>query len=126
MAALAADSRSLRNTLQLAFCHLLFNVTGILIFYPIPWMRFPIPLARMLGNTTVKYRWFSIFYLITMFFLLPFSVFALSCAGHVVFGLVGIPVAFALFVVVVINIIQSKRKSWLPFTLQTWDWLPMW
>jgi len=126
MAALAADSRSLRNTLQLAFCHLLFNVTGILIFYPIPWMRFPIPLARMLGNTTVNYRWFSIFYLISMFFLLPFAVFALSCAGHIVFGLVGIPVAFTLFVVVVINIIQSKRKSWLPFALQTWDWLPMW
>ena len=126
MAALAADSRSLRSTLQLAFCHLLFNVTGIIIFYPLPFMRFPIPLAKILGNTTVNYRWFSIFYLLTMFFFLPFSVFALSCAGHLVFGLVGIPIAFLLMVVILVNIIQAKRKTWLPLKYQTWDWLPHW
>ena len=126
MAALAADSNSLRNTLQLAFCHLLFNVTGILLFYPIPWMRFPISLARALGNTTVKYRWFPIFYLINMFFLLPFCVFALSSAGPVVFGSVGIPIVIILLFAIVINVIQRKRSDWLPLVLQDWNWLPLW
>jgi sodium-dependent phosphate cotransporter len=50
MAAMASDAGSLRNSLQLAFCHLLFNVTGILIFYPVPFMRFPVVLARGLGK----------------------------------------------------------------------------
>lgn len=126
MAALASDSRSLRNSLQLAFCHLLFNITGILIFYPVPFMRFPISLAKGLGDTTVKYRWFSIFYLIGMFFLLPVTVFALSCAGHDVFAIVGIPVLLFLVLVVLVNIVQSKKPHWMPFRYRTWDWLPVW
>ncbi|KAJ8309274.1 hypothetical protein KUTeg_014148 [Tegillarca granosa] len=56
------------HALQVAFCHLFFNISGILLFYPIPFLRFPIPLAKFLGNETAKYRWFAIFYLILMFF----------------------------------------------------------
>lgn len=125
MAALAADSRSLRNTLQLAFCHLLFNVTGILIFYPIPFMRFPIPMAKLLGRTTATYRWFSVFYLFMMFFLLPMSVFALSYAGTWAFVGIGIPIAAILTFATIINLIQAKKPSWLPLKLQDWNWLPL-
>ena len=89
-------------------------------------MRFPIPLARILGNTTVNYRWFSIFYLLAMFFVLPFSVFALSCAGNLVFAIIAIPVIVILFIVILVNTIQAKRKTWLPLKYQTWDWLPYW
>ena len=124
MAALAADSKSLRNTLQLAFCHLFFNITGILIFYPIPFMRFPIPMAKCLGRTTAKYRWFSIFYLFAMFFMLPFTIFALSWAGKWVFVSVATPFAIIVFTATIVNIIQSKRPSWLPIRFQDWDWLP--
>lgn len=125
MAALAADSRSLRNTLQLAFCHLLFNVTGILIFYPVPFMRFPIPMAKLLGRTTANYRWFSVFYLFMMFFLLPMSVFALSYAGTWAFVGIGIPVAIILIFATIINLIQAKKPSLLPLKLQDWNWLPL-
>ena len=124
MAALAADSKSLRNTLQLAFCHLFFNITGIVIFYPIPFMRWPLPMARMLGNTTAKYRWFSVFYLIFSFFLLPLFVFSLSLAGFWVFIGIGGPLLFIFFIVIIINIIQSKRPSLLPSCLQDWNFLP--
>ncbi|ELU00535.1 hypothetical protein CAPTEDRAFT_50456, partial [Capitella teleta] len=58
--------------------HLLFNISGILLFYPVPCMRVPIKLARIMGNTTAEYRWFAIFYLIVMFFCVPGCVFALS------------------------------------------------
>lgn len=126
MAALAADSKSLRNTLQLALCHLLFNLSGILLFYPIPWMRFPITLAKALGNTTVKYRWFSIFYLAMMFFLLPLTVFVLSSAGPVVFTSVGVPILLVIILAIVITTIQRKKPAWLPRKLQTWNWLPLW
>lgn len=123
---MAADPSSLRNTLQLAFCHLLFNIVGILIFYPIPFMRFPIALAKKLGSTTAKYRWFSVLYLLLMFFVMPLIVFTLSWLGKWYFIGIGGPVAIALAVVVVINVIQAKRPSWLPLKLQNWNFLPIW
>ncbi|XP_015794964.1 sodium-dependent phosphate transport protein 2B [Tetranychus urticae] len=126
LAALTADASVLDNTLQLAFAHLFFNITGILLFYPIPWMRFPIRLAKILGNTTAKYRWFSIVYLLTVFFLLPIFFFLVSLAGPLTFAVV-----FTLFLatissIMLINIMQSRRPSWLPLKLRTWNWLPLW
>ncbi|KAI1280876.1 Sodium-dependent phosphate transport protein 2B [Halotydeus destructor] len=126
LAALAADRRSLRNTLQLAFCHLLFNISGILLFYPIPYTRFPIPFAKLLGNTTAKYRWFSILYLLLMFFLLPLIVFSLSWAGKWYFIGIGGPLLAVIFLASVVNLVQAKHPSWLPLKYQNWNWLPLW
>jgi sodium-dependent phosphate cotransporter len=69
------------RALQVAFCHLFFNISGILLFYPLPFFRSPIAAAKALGNMTAKYRWFSIVYLLVMFFFLPFLVFVLSIPG---------------------------------------------
>ncbi len=68
-------------TPQIALVHLFFNVIGICIFYPVPAMRWPIPLAKALGDKTARYRWFAAGYLVVAFFLLPAAVFALSVAG---------------------------------------------
>jgi solute carrier family 34 (sodium-dependent phosphate cotransporter) len=39
------------EALQVALAHLFFNISGILIFYPIPWMRqWPLRCARALGK----------------------------------------------------------------------------
>lgn len=126
LAALAADSNRIRDTMQLALCHLFFNITGILLFYPIPFMRFPIPLARMLGNITATYRWFSIFYLVSMFFLLPLIVFSLSTLGTAAMVAIGGPVLLLLATVIAINLIQTYHSSWLPLWLQNWHFLPLW
>jgi hypothetical protein len=67
LAALATDGDGLHDALLVAFSHLFFNLFGILIFYPIPLMRFPLPLCKILGNATAKYRWVAIAYLILMF-----------------------------------------------------------
>ncbi len=126
LAALTAEGEDLKNGLQIALCHLFFNITGIVIFYVIPYMRFPIPLAKGLGNITAKYRWFAIFYLIVMFFLFPAAVFGLSYAGWKVLAGVGVPIlAIAIFVIIV-NIIQMKKRHILPKVLQNWDFLPLW
>jgi len=126
LAALAAEPGSLQDTLQLAFCHLFFNISGILLFYPIPFTRFPIPLARTLGNVTAEYRWFSVFYLIMMFFLLPLVVFGLSLISFWALLGIGGPLLLLFLAVIIINIIQRKRRSWLPLILQNWDFLPLW
>lgn len=124
LAAFAADPKQLQYSLQIAFCHLFFNLSGILLFYPVPFMRFPLPLAKHLGNITAKYRWFAIFYLLLMFLLLPGFVFALSLAGTVVFLSVGITLLCFIVVIILMNVIQRKRPSLLPLVLQNWNWLP--
>jgi hypothetical protein len=68
---------------QIALVHMLFNLTGICIFYPVPWMRLPVRIARVLGSTTATYRWFAVVYLAFMFFIFPTAMFLLSLAGPV-------------------------------------------
>lgn len=125
LAALASDSEKLASALQIALCHLFFNISGILIWYPIPQMRrVPIKLAKKLGNTTAEYRWFALAYLFVLFFVFPGIIFALSLVGWKAFTGVMVPVAIVLIAVVVINILQSKKPDWLPVKLRTWIWLP--
>ncbi|XP_046381135.2 sodium-dependent phosphate transport protein 2A-like [Haliotis rufescens] len=125
LAALAAPSNKLGVALQLALCHLFFNICGIALFYPIhPMRKIPINAAKYLGKTTNKYRWFAVFYLVVLFFLMPGFFFALSLAGTLPFIIVVPIIASVGLFVVVVNVIQSKRKTLLPKRLQTWDWLP--
>ena len=126
LASFAAEGRYIKPSIQIAFVHLLFNIIGIVIFYPIPWMRWPIPLAKHLGDITAEYRWFAALYLVVMFFLLPLAVFLLSLAGliplYVVLG-----ITFALFgLVAIVNLLQDRRPEWLPKFLQDWSFLPLW
>ena len=126
LAALAADPNRLHDTMQIALCHLFFNISGILLFYPIPCMRIPIPLSRMLGHITAKYRWFSIFYLLMMFFMLPLIVFSLSTLGSFAMLIIGIPFLLLVMIIVAINLIQHHLPHWLPSWLKNWRFLPLW
>ena len=56
-----------------ALVHLLFNISGILIFYPYrPLRRIPIRLARLLALRTAQRRSFALIYMFGIFFVLPF------------------------------------------------------
>lgn len=58
--------------LQVALAHLFFNITGIAIWYPIPFMRkIPIAGARRLGKATRMWRGFPILYIFIVFFCIP-------------------------------------------------------
>ena len=123
LAALASDE--LQNTMQIALCHLFFNISGIILWYPIPLMRkVPINLAKSLGNRVARYRWFAVAYLFTVFFILPGIIFSLSLAGWKVFTGVMAPVVVFVLIVVFINVLQRKRAEWLPARFQNWEWLP--
>ncbi|XP_072032573.1 sodium-dependent phosphate transport protein 2A-like [Amphiura filiformis] len=125
LAALASSGDKLHNSIQIALCHLFFNISGILLWYPIPFMRkCPIYAAKCLGNTTAKYRWFAIFYLIMMFFALPLLVFGLSMLSVWALAAVGIPLVILMMFVAIVNILQRKRPSALPEKLKNWEFLP--
>ena len=126
IAAFAASSLRISAALQIAFCHLFFNISGILIFYPIPFMRIPIPMAKKFGNVTSQYRWFAILYLISMFFLFPLSIFGLSMGGWPVLAGVMGPILLLVIIIAVINILQAKKPQILPAKLQSWEFLPLW
>ncbi len=106
LASLASEGDRLAPALQIALCHLFFNLSGIALFYPVPFMRWPLPMAKVMGRVVFKYRWFSVFYLVFMFLLLPVYIFALSLLGPV--GIyVGFLPPFALFVAaMVVNVVQ--------------------
>ncbi len=70
-ALIAALSQS-ETALVVALCHLLFNLTGVLIFFPIKYVRnIPVWFAETLGNLSYKNRAIGILYVITIFFVLP-------------------------------------------------------
>ena len=124
LASLASQS-NFRAALQISLCHLLFNLTGIAIWYPVPFMRnVPIRLAKKLGNTTADYRWFALVYLLVCFFILPAIVFGLSLSGKKVLLGVLTPITVLLILVMIINFLQRKVPAILPPFLKSWKWLP--
>nr|XP_056711626.1 sodium-dependent phosphate transport protein 2B [Euleptes europaea] len=126
LAALASPGSRLKYSLQIALCHFFFNISGIILWYPIPFMRLPIRLSKGLGNITAKYRWFAIFYLLLCFLLIPLVVFGLSIAGWPYLVGVCVPILALLVVVIVINVLQAKWPHLLPQKLRNWDFLPRW
>ncbi|MEZ4389125.1 MAG: Na/Pi symporter [Candidatus Krumholzibacteriia bacterium] len=57
-----------------ALVHLLFNLSGILIIYPLrPIRRIPINLARTLAHRTANNRLYAVFYMVGVFFALPLA-----------------------------------------------------
>ncbi|XP_077990590.1 sodium-dependent phosphate transport protein 2A-like [Glandiceps talaboti] len=110
---------------QISLCHLFFNLSGILLWYPVPFMRRPpIKGAKFLGNTTAKYRWFSIAYIFTVFFIIPIIAILLSVAGWQYLAATMIICGVILALVITLNVLQSKCSQRLPKKLQTWDFLP--
>merc|ERR1711936_97705 len=47
LAAMAAGGEHAKESVQIALVHLMFNIIGIALFYPLPFMRWPISLAQV-------------------------------------------------------------------------------
>ncbi|GAU88642.1 hypothetical protein RvY_01301 [Ramazzottius varieornatus] len=127
LAAMASSPQSLKPAVQVALSHLFFNITGILIWYPIPFMRqVPISLAKSLGDITARYRWFAFVYIVLVFLLIPAAIVGLTLAGPDVFMGVGITVLILLATLMIINMLQSRYPKALPAFLRDWNFLPAW
>jgi sodium-dependent phosphate cotransporter len=59
--------------LVVALCHMLFNVFGIALIYPVTFIReIPIRMAEFVGELAFKNRAYAIAYLVGLFYVLPF------------------------------------------------------
>lgn len=115
LAAMASNGDSFHKGLQIALCHLFFNISGIILWYPVPAMRrVPIKFAKFLGNTTAKFRWFSVAYIVFGFFLLPASVFGLSLAGWQILLGVAIPIFILSLFIFIAKLVKQKKPFLLP------------
>jgi len=119
-----ASSLQARYAFQLALCHTIFNVSGLLLFYPIPFMRWPLFMAKILGSKVEKYKWFSIFYLVTSFFLIPLAIYGLSLINTVVLYIVVTLVTSLTCLSFILTHLQVTRPHLLPEKLKDWSFLP--
>lgn len=75
-AALSANSSS---AITIALAHFLFNFIGVLVFFPIPFLRnIPMAMANGLGRLTIRYRLAGFVYILVVFFFVPFSLIYLN------------------------------------------------
>lgn len=110
LSALVDDSK---EKLQVALAHLFFNVTGVFVFYPVPFMRnIPLRAARGLGKATRLWRGFPLLYLAVMFIGVPLlflgisSLFTQDAKGLAVIGS---------FVVIVITFSLAYLVYWVKY-----------
>ena len=70
---------------QVALCHLFFNIFGILVWYPVPFMRrVPLNAARALGRMTAHPKWgtfFPLVYTFGVFFIIPAICYGIAVAA---------------------------------------------
>merc|ERR1712232_1255771 len=70
--ALLAALLSTTEAMQVALAHLFFNISGIIVWYPVPFMRrIPLNAARQLGKATRIWRGVPLVYILVAFFLIP-------------------------------------------------------
>jgi sodium-dependent phosphate cotransporter len=69
-AILASMATANPAAITIALCHLIFNILGIAIFYPLRWI--PIGLAKELGRRVGRKRWHAITYVVFTFYVVPF------------------------------------------------------
>ena len=69
---MAAPPETAALAVQIAVVHLLFNIVGILIIFPIEKVReIPLKMARGLANMAVRSKKTAILYLVSLFYVLP-------------------------------------------------------
>jgi sodium-dependent phosphate cotransporter len=71
-ALLASQVSSKPESVQIALCHLFFNIFGILLWFPVPFMRqWPIRAAKTLGEMTRTFRGTPLLYILAAFVVGP-------------------------------------------------------
>jgi sodium-dependent phosphate cotransporter len=75
----AALNSNTASAISIAIAHLLFNLIGVLLFFPIPVLqKLPIKLASALGQLTLRYRLAGFVFILLTFFFIPFSLIYLN------------------------------------------------
>jgi sodium-dependent phosphate cotransporter len=67
------------EALQIALVHVFFNITGAVLWYPVPFLRqIPLKTARKLGRITREWRNFPVLFILVVYHLLPILILGIS------------------------------------------------
>lgn len=100
------------DALQVALCHLFFNISGIIVWYPIPFMRkFPLMAATQLGKFTRTWRGFPVIYILVVFGLIPLLLLGLSSLFNQ--GSKGFTVLGSFLTVILVLLIALFAFKWI-------------
>jgi len=107
-----------KNAIQIALCHLFFNIFGILIWFPVPHLRrVPLFISSKLGERSMWYKWFGSYYILVSFVIAPLLLFAFSFTidlgpGGVVLNIVldALTLAVALLAIYKIDVVATLLK----------------
>ena len=98
------------NALQIALCHLSFNVFGVIFLYPIEKIRnIPLNLAKFYGKIARKYKWFPLIHIITTFVFVPMLFLGISMLFEQ--GTVGI--VFGIIICLFITLLIGRFCYWI-------------
>jgi len=122
----ALASSNIQTGMTVAMAHLLFNLTGTLIWFPLPFMRrIPLGMAKLNGNLAADWKPFPIVYILVVFGALPSIFLGLSLAGVAVVASVGSLLLLIIFATAAVLTLRLKRPSALPASLLADPaWLP--
>ena len=72
------------GALEVALCHVFFNVFGVVMWGLIPITRaLPMRVAVFGGRRAGNYRWWGFGYLIVLYFVMPIGIFGISLASEI-------------------------------------------
>merc|ERR1711988_1471671 len=98
-----------KNAIQIALCHLFFNIFGILIWFPLPPMRkIPLFISGKLGERSYWYKWFGTYYILVAFVSAPLILFA--CSFTIELGVAGVILNIVLDVLVIALVVLAIFK----------------
>jgi len=111
LASMVGDSP---QAVQIALCHLFFNLFGIAIWYPVPIMRrVPLRLARSLGAITSRYRFFPVIYIAFCFAVAPLALIGISSlfTMGLAYKVIGVCLVVSLIVSLLFFLVWFYRKG---------------
>lgn len=126
LAALIVQGNKVNIALEATLCHLLFNITGFLLFYVIPLTRIPPLIAERLGTIVTTHYWFPRIYLILSLVVSTFVGVILPLAGTIVYYIFVSIITIILTFNIVVNAIQFCKPHLLLKPFGTCSWLPLW
>ena len=114
------------ESVQIALCHFFFNIFGILIWFPVPFMReIPLKGARTLGWLTRRNRGFPAVYILMMFIVFPLILLGTSSlfesgGAYIVIGSL-LVIVYAIIVLRVVFFFV-KQDGWNVFAAKLDEW----
>ena len=125
LASLTQTGLHFRQSVQIALTHFLFNLSGCILWYILPYFRrIPICLSRRIGRIVSEYRWFALVYIAIVFFLFPLIVLLLALIHWLVAVLFLFLLFLLLILILIINYYQNTNTNRLPAILRSWTFLP--